>query len=61
MLAAGHPQGYGLDPGEDGAALPTGMPALPKPRSKCNDVSRHPSTMTRDITGVEPTVSWLKT
>ena len=28
-LAAGHPQGSGLDPGEDGATIPAGMPNTP--------------------------------
>ena len=46
-LAAGHPQGPGLDPGEDGATLQAGMPNNPP---KCNDVPRHLLTVSRDIT-----------
>lgn len=48
-LAAGHPQGPGLDTGEDGATINTGMPKHP---TKCNDVPRHLLTVSRDITAL---------
>ena len=45
-LAAGHPQGPGLDPGEDGATIAAGMPNT----TRINDVPRHLLTVSRDIT-----------
>ena len=55
-LAAGHPQGPGLDPGEDGATITSRDAETPR---KCNDVPRHLPTVSRDITcgaarGLEP-------
>jgi hypothetical protein len=60
-LAAGHPKGPGLDPGEDGATI-TSRDAEHPP--KCNDVPRHLLTMSRDITvvgatGLEPVTPCL--
>lgn len=59
-LAAGHPQGTGLDAGENGATIPVGSVDNHPPKS--NDVPRHLSTVSRDIAvvagaGIEPATS----
>jgi hypothetical protein len=62
MLAEGHPQGPGLDTGEDGATITSRDVGYPQ---KCNDVSRHLLTVSRDITrelarGLEPLTCCLQ-
>ena len=51
QLAAGHPQGPGLDTGEDGATITSRDAGHPQ---KCNDVPRHLLTVSRDITLAHP-------
>jgi hypothetical protein len=69
QLAAGHPQVNGLDPGENAATLTNrgsnNHQPPPNNHPKCNDVPRHLSTVSRDITsvgpvGLEPTTRGLK-